>query len=328
MVKVKLANVDPRAFSEARGKFVISATKHGAVVGKWPKKRGPAKEGYNLYRQLEFGLLAKWAASPFDLDLGTAIEMAKGTEQVPRDILMMTMIGGYYEIVAPDGTVWEQARMSTNPQYILDNVTFEHGAMLYRNPVGWLGLPPGTDGQVLCMHDQQPFWGQPTGQPSQSLYASNAWGSASSTASATKGQVYKPLIDHEITALVSWATEVLGAQYQWSIWRTGTGYKLEELMGRSAIATAPDSAAVARVLNFPAPVRLYANIEYALLFTRLDGSSTSPAGLRSGGDDPTSAPIHKTDTYLRFNTTLPALGQTPDTTGSNPYSYGLIARIS
>lgn len=46
------------------------------------------------------------AANPTGPDLATAIHMAKGTEQVPRDILTMAAMARYYTFVAPDGSTW------------------------------------------------------------------------------------------------------------------------------------------------------------------------------------------------------------------------------
>lgn len=300
---------------------------HGAVMAKWPRKRGRAKQGYDLYRQLEFGQMAKWAANPLDLDLATAVEMAKGTEQVPRDIMMMAMQGGYYEIVSPEGIVWEQARMTTNAQYILDQVTDVRGAILYRAEQGWMGLLPGLDGQTLAIQHQQPFWGEPSGMPSASMYGANTWGGESTTASATKGQVYVPILDHQISALVSWATEINGAEYRWSIWRISATNVLEELIANANSFIASASGAKATVSPFPAPVSLHANVRYGLLFTRLDGTNTSPAGLRGGGEDPLNLPIVQTDAYLRYDKKTLSVGDTPSTTGSNPYAYGALIRI-
>lgn len=164
MVKVTLGNTDPSAFAQLRGRVYVRLTKHGPVVQAWPRKRGRAKSGYDYYRQAEFGIAAKWAANPGPLDLYTATEMAKGTLQVPRDILQMAMYGYYYVFILPDGREMIPAReMTNNPQYILDLVTEEIGSLLVRTQIGWVGLPPGPDGWALTMQGGEPSWAPASG---------------------------------------------------------------------------------------------------------------------------------------------------------------------
>lgn len=69
---------------------------------------------------------------------------------VPRDVLQMAAMGVYYEITDEDGNEWKGWRMvQANAQFMLDQVTNVPGSMLYRAPVGWLGLPIGGFGQTL-----------------------------------------------------------------------------------------------------------------------------------------------------------------------------------
>lgn len=89
----------------------------------------------------------------------TACEMAKNTEYIPRDIIMMAQMGTYYEIVRKDGTVMEIGRMATsNVQYILDLLDPEVGSVIVRKQDGWWAIAPGSPTQVLTMIGNVPGW--------------------------------------------------------------------------------------------------------------------------------------------------------------------------
>lgn len=134
----------------SRGAFYIRATKHGLVAQAWPRKRGMATTGYDFYRQREFAIAARWASHPEPKMYQTAVEMTRGTEQVPRDVIMMAIMGTYYTFVLPDGTEVTGARVTNpNPQYILDLITEEVGSMIWRDTIGWVGITPGEPHQIL-----------------------------------------------------------------------------------------------------------------------------------------------------------------------------------
>jgi hypothetical protein len=163
MAKVDLANLAPGATVLSRGRILIRDTPFGGVAQKWPRKRGRATSGYDFYRQAEFGWASRAAASPIDLDLLTATEMVKTTTYVPRDFLVMAAYGRAYEIQAPDGTIWENYRDVNNPQYMLDLLGDTVGAVIYRAEIGWVILPPASNGFVLTMEDGLPVWQAPSG---------------------------------------------------------------------------------------------------------------------------------------------------------------------
>lgn len=162
MAKVKPLNAAPGAVPTARGLFYVRDTKWGPVAQAWPKKRGKAKEGGRLWAEQQFRAAAAMSANPSALDLGTAIEMVKGTTYVPRDFLMSCAYGLGYTLVNPDGTVWKTRHdMSDNPQYLLDNVSDTVGAMLFRDTYGWVGLGPSSNGYILTMDEGVPSWKLP-----------------------------------------------------------------------------------------------------------------------------------------------------------------------
>jgi len=57
-----------------------------------------------IWHQNQFAIAARMAASPLWLDQISAMNAAKGTEQVPRDVLMMAAYGNLVGIIFPDGT--------------------------------------------------------------------------------------------------------------------------------------------------------------------------------------------------------------------------------
>lgn len=147
------------AVARSTGSLNTARTRWGAVFKKWPRKRGKATSGYDFYKQTEFALVASWAANPEPIAYQTAIELAKGTDLVPRDMLMRASYGTLYTIIRPDGTEIPSYRMvAPNAQLILDQVTDTIGAMLYRAPIGWVEVAPGNNGQVLAMLDLEPQW--------------------------------------------------------------------------------------------------------------------------------------------------------------------------
>lgn len=159
MAKAKDWPLVEGAVARSKGSLNTIRTKFGTYYQAWPKKRGKAKQGYDLYKQAEFGLAAKWAVTPEPIMYQTAIELAKGTDLVPRDYLMRASYGTYYRIFKEDGTEAEYYRMvAPNAQLILDQVTDTVGAMLYRAPIGWIQVPPGNNGQVLAFIDMTPAW--------------------------------------------------------------------------------------------------------------------------------------------------------------------------
>lgn len=162
MAKVKPFNPGQGLTPRSKGDFITLATPNGYVAQKWPKKRGPPKTPYDLWRQKEFAWVANAVSSPFALDYGTAVEMVKGTTYVPRDFLMMCAYGNAYEIRNQDGTIWQRYRdVTNNPQYMLEQLTSTPGAIIYRGTDLWTWLPPASDGWILAMDGQRPVWKAP-----------------------------------------------------------------------------------------------------------------------------------------------------------------------
>jgi len=145
------------------GTFVLQAP---------PKKRGPARSGWPYKNQLLFAWVEKQTRILEPRMRQTCEELARNTVYTWRDIATMMILGTYYAIELPDGTLIEGARMSNpDPQYILDLVTQVVGSILYRADVGWIGLAPGTAGDVLTQGGSGPAWAPPTGGGGATLTA-------------------------------------------------------------------------------------------------------------------------------------------------------------
>lgn len=106
MVKFTPGNLSPDALPRVRGQFLAQKGAHGWHIQKWPRKRGANQHPNSQWTAAQFAIAADYAAHPISLDLGTAIEMTKGTDWVPRDILMRAIYGKAYQVFNADGTQW------------------------------------------------------------------------------------------------------------------------------------------------------------------------------------------------------------------------------
>ncbi len=105
-MRIKGGPINPKALTSRYPGVVIRDTWQGPVVQARPRPGSMKGQPINAAYRKRFGFAGRMASSPAPLEMQTAIEMAKGTEQVPRDILTMAALGRYYIIVNPDGTEW------------------------------------------------------------------------------------------------------------------------------------------------------------------------------------------------------------------------------
>jgi hypothetical protein len=133
-----------------RNAFSVAVRGDRLYVKAWPRKRGKATSGYALYHQLEFGKAAYLASHALPFELETARFFQLGTDMVPRDFLTMAAMGLLNEIIDQDGNHWRSWRMTNpNPQIVLDLITVDEGAIVFRAPEGWIPAVPNALGQVL-----------------------------------------------------------------------------------------------------------------------------------------------------------------------------------
>ena len=136
------------------GQYYIASTERGLVLKTWPKKKSGPKTPAQFYKETEFGLAASWAANPDAGQLDSAIVAAEGTTMVPRDFLTANAYGTLWTLVFEDGTEWVRYRdVTINAQLVLDQVTDDTPSIMWRSPVGWVGIQPTTDGDVVVFQN-------------------------------------------------------------------------------------------------------------------------------------------------------------------------------
>lgn len=153
---MKVKGINPTQLGDLRspGRADTHITKYGMHIQKWPRPRGRAKEGYNLYRQIEFGIAAQLAAHPEPVAYQTAIHQTKGTTWMPRDLLVRAAMGVAYTIRLRDGTVFTPQRdLTSNPLYYMDLISDIPGSILYRSDIGWVGLDPPSFSPALLQYN-------------------------------------------------------------------------------------------------------------------------------------------------------------------------------
>jgi len=159
MAKITEASLVPDATPGRKKSFVVRRTRGGSIAAAWPPKVGKWKSPGAFYQQQEFGLVARQVSNPEPTALASAVNIAKGSDQVPRDLLMMAAYGLLYEITFNDGTPVTYVRMvAANAQLTLDQVTDTPGALMYRSPFGWVEILPGNNGDVLAELNGVPTW--------------------------------------------------------------------------------------------------------------------------------------------------------------------------
>lgn len=175
MAKIILGNLVPRAASITGGRFYVRDTKYGPVAQGAPNQPKHRNNATVQWWREQFAIAARMASTPEPLSMLTAIEMAKGTEQVPRDILMMCAYGTYYEIFGPDGQQWLPS---------------------YKGP------PPKKEVVKRMLMLDAGLWDD-WGNTGSNTYPA-----------AFKGQVLEPLQDVPFDALIARFTPVAGGVYR------------------------------------------------------------------------------------------------------------------
>ncbi len=103
MVKVLPANLAPYTYPRVRGVFLTRLSR-GVIIGQsWPRKRGKPTNPNVVFTSKQFSLAAQMAANPEPMSYVTAVEMTKGTDWMPRDLLIRAAFGKAYEIALPTG---------------------------------------------------------------------------------------------------------------------------------------------------------------------------------------------------------------------------------
>lgn len=115
MVKIQRGDLDRKAFSHTLKGFYLKTWLGRTIVARSPRY-GPRNNRNSVWWRNQFTIAARMAASPIWLDYEAALGLSRGTEQVPRDILMMAAYGDLFSIELPDGTVTTVADHGPPPE--------------------------------------------------------------------------------------------------------------------------------------------------------------------------------------------------------------------
>lgn len=284
-MKIKPASADPDAVPHGLKKVQIRNTRWGIVAQKRPgKPKKPPTKLQQQYRQ-RFALAARMASDPTSLDLRTAIEMAKGTEQVPRDILTMAALGRYYEIVGPDGELWGHVEgpTATAPD---------------ETPPPEPDLPPATDEDEM----QWTHWDA-------------AWSTATSgSAYAFKGVILTPRETRTLRALYAIFTADAAGTYRAAVGEIDAANKIVAVTLSEQVTVATTAR---QLIAWDIEAKLTAGTRSFLLFGRTDQTPTFALNCAFSDAPRWLWPVTH-HSSARLAQTEPQIGHTLDTTGGNP----------
>ncbi|HTM83279.1 hypothetical protein [Asticcacaulis sp.] len=122
MVKIKRGDLDPKAFTHTLKGFYVKTWLGRPIVARSPRF-GPRNGKASVWNRNQFTIAARMAASPVWLDQVAAMGLSRGTEQVPRDILMMAAYGNLFSIEFPDGSTTTVADHNYQPPAPAEELT-------------------------------------------------------------------------------------------------------------------------------------------------------------------------------------------------------------
>lgn len=239
MAKIKrMGNLSPGQVPLAPAGVVFRDTKHGLIAQAKPPKRLKRNKPYQFYREKEFGWVGRFAANPLPIDYMTAVEMVKGTQMVPRDFLTQCMYGRGYIIQGGPFTNWPNYRdVTNNPQYVLELLDPEVGAIISRDPIGWVARPPGEEGYVLTMAGGLPQWrAGGSGGGAAKTWAGPAWYDSNTSTNSARGLRLAFREDVKVDKFAIWYSRTSNQVSQLRIFET-TGTVLGDLIWDSGDIT-------------------------------------------------------------------------------------------
>jgi hypothetical protein len=329
-MKLKAPPKDYRQSLNIKGAVYVRQTRWGLVAQKWPRKRGVGKTPYDKFRQAEFAWVAHQASQPLPVEYDTAVALTKDTLLMPRDLLMMAMYGSALEFSLPDGTILPRFRdVTNNPQYVLDQVTDEVGAMLYRSEEGWIWVNPGNDGSVLFIKDRSPFWGSlPFANGGPTSQRQIAGETASSSAFATKGNrinLTEQLFLDQVQAKIATSA---GKNYILNVGKY-VGTAVTEFLIDPITIVPSTSANAVLTFNLPEVVQFDAGTDYFISITRDDITGSTSNGVYALNAASFGLPLTQgTDQAIRSTAKPFQVGSTLDFAAVNTGGFALSERFT
>lgn len=315
-----------------RGRLSARHMPDGSIVVQAPPRKRPGRvSGWKLKQRLLFEWVEKQTRILEPTMRNTCEILAAGTKWTWRDVATMMIIGTYYAIELPDGTILEGARLSNpDPQYVLDLVTQAVGSILMRNDLGWVGLPPGTDGDVLTQDAGLPSWKPPGGGggTGYELAVCDVYGAgANSSSYATKGMIFEPAYDLDIAAIATNLQVPSGHKYKGTILQLdATSGSPHVLAATQTAEVTPPSLGTYQVMRaaFATPVTITAGSIWALCMSVSNQSDTTAIYMtgRSTGVQP---PLIQGawPNWLLMPKKAPTVGDTGTTSGASGGGFSL-----
>jgi hypothetical protein len=299
--------------------------KFGMVACRWPKKRGSAATPAQRQARDEFTQAVYWAKRPLGSDVEVAQAVTTGTGYLIRDLIESAIFGKVAEIYMKDGRVLKGWRVvATEIQEALDTITTDVGAILVRGPDGWIGLDPGFFQQMILSNGpgQVPAYGPPpfpagTQYPQATVMPIVDAVAVSTSAFATKGQIYG--ITEQITITSLWASifPTIGQTYQGSLAILDGGSISPKI---TAITHGPartwTGTATQQTIQLPMSTEFIIPAEtwIAILVTVTSGTGSTSMPIATGTNT-TMLPLMPgyPGSLCRLASTEPAVGNTLDT---------------
>lgn len=153
---VRIRGLVHQHFNQKLGKWISRS---------WPKGNGgdtPARK----HAREQFKQVVQMIKQATPEEVEGATLLTKNTPMLVRDALMQAAYGKLLVAVMQDGRIYQGVRrLDATIQPLLDSLSTLPGAVIIRTSGGWIGIGPGTSGQVLNIDSVTgyPAWIDPSG---------------------------------------------------------------------------------------------------------------------------------------------------------------------
>jgi len=108
VAKILPANLAPDALPRVRGVLLTRISRGVIIAQTWPRKRGRMTNPKVIFTSTQFTYAAQMAANPEPMSLVTAMFLTKGSDWMPRDLLVRAAFGKAYQVTLTDGALATQ----------------------------------------------------------------------------------------------------------------------------------------------------------------------------------------------------------------------------
>lgn len=274
---------------------------------------------------------------------------AKGTALMPRDWLFMSMAGRGVSVFQPEAYITGEYSMDgiegaqpigpridpadwppifdklermypvaalNDLSTLLDIYGDQVGTIIFRDAIGWRGLPPGLPDQALAIGgDGRLFWSSEIGRAQGVSFCPVSQFNWNTTNVATKGAQLTVTLSGELQGCLCKFEPTIGESYQVRIFERNVS-QLGALRASSRIFTATDTLAVTRYMPLTAPAVVNAGETLLYLLTRLTGTGSSALPMPTCDLNDLEWPVSGDVQSIRMSTNDPQPGDAIGTTFS------------